>query len=109
MNQNVYFDYLNIDDFVKIIEYFIVHQAKHRFYNVGTGTKIDILSLAQEINNIADKKSKIIIAKKGLNKEYTCDNALLIQELGEFKFKDYKTGIKELYQWYANRKKLISL
>lgn len=109
MNQNVYFDYLNIDDFVKIIEYFIVHQSHHTFYNVGTGTKIDILSLAQEINNIAEKKSKIIVKKKGLNKEYTCDNSLLMQELGEFTFEDYKDGIAKLYQWYKNKKHLISL
>ena len=46
MNQNVFFDYVYINDFVKIVDYFINHKAKHKFYNIGTGKKIDILTIA---------------------------------------------------------------
>src|SRR3989339_767975 len=53
MNQNVFFDYLHIDDFVKIIDYFICHKTKYKFYNMGTGKKIDILTIAKKINKIA--------------------------------------------------------
>src|SRR3989339_1097632 len=46
MNQNVFFDYMYINDFVKIVDYFISHETKNKFFNIGTGKKIDILTIA---------------------------------------------------------------
>ena len=100
MNQNVFFDYLHIDDFVKIIDYFICHKTKYKFYNMGTGKKIDILTIAKKINKIADNKSKIIIKNLGLNKEYTCSNKRLMNEFKRLKFKNFDLSLKELYNWY---------
>lgn len=104
MNQNVIFDYVYINDFIRIIEYFINHKEKHKFYNIGSGKKIDILSLARIINQVADKKSKIIIKTRGLNKEYTCDNSRLVQEIKNQKFTNIKIAVNELYLWYKNHK-----
>ena len=100
MNQNVFFDYTYVDDFVKIVDYFISHKAKHKFYNIGTGKKIDLLTIANKINKIADKKSKIIIKNKGLNNEYTCDNSRLKEELKKFSFTNFDKALVELYNWY---------
>jgi len=102
MNQNVFFDYTYINDFVKIVDYFINHQTKHKFYNIGRGEKIDILTIANKINRIADKRSKITIKNKGLNNEYTCNNSLLMSELKKFEFTDFDKSLKELYLWYKN-------
>ncbi|MFH1899664.1 MAG: NAD-dependent epimerase/dehydratase family protein [Patescibacteria group bacterium] len=109
IGQNVYFDYLNIDDFIKIVDYFITHKSKHKFFNIGTGAKIDILSLAKKINTVAIEKSKIIIKKKGLNNEYTCDNSRLIKEIKCLSFKSHDDGISELYEWYCKKKDSILL
>ena len=103
MNQNVFFDYTYINDFVRIVDYFINHKAKHKFYNIGTGKGIDILTIANKINKIADKKSKVIIKNKGLNNEYTCDNSRLMNELKKFEFTDFDKSLKELYDWYKNK------
>ena len=100
MNQNVFFDYTYVDDFVKVVDYFISHKAKHKFYNIGTGRKIDILTIANKINKVADKKSKIIIKNKGLNNEYTCDNSRLKEELKKFSFTNFDKALVELYNWY---------
>ncbi|MCR4312969.1 MAG: NAD(P)-dependent oxidoreductase [Candidatus Roizmanbacteria bacterium] len=100
INQNVFFDYLYIDDFVKIVDYFISNNVKQKFYNIGTGKKIDILTIAKKINLISDKKSKIIIKSKGLNNEYSCDNQRLINELKKFKFASFDQSLRELYLWY---------
>lgn len=100
MNQNVFFDYVYIDDFIKIINYFINHEAKHKFYNSGTGNKMDILTIAKKINLISDKKSKIIVKNKGLNNEYTCDSRRLTNELSKFKFTLFDDALNELYTWY---------
>ena len=59
------------------------------------------------INEIADKKSKIIIAKKGLNNEYTCNNERLLSEIPAFKFTKMEESIKELYLWYKENKSKI--
>lgn len=104
MNQNVFFDYVYIDDFVKIIDYFISHKAKHKFYNSGTGNKIDILTIADKINKISDKKSKIEVKNTGLNNEYTCDNSRLMKELKRFSFTNFDKSLRELYKWYKNKK-----
>ena len=46
IKQNVNFDYLYIDDLVKITEWFIENEPKERFYNVCTGRTFDLLTLA---------------------------------------------------------------
>lgn len=106
INQNVFFDYVYIDDFVNIVDYFINYEVKHKFYNIGTGKKIDLLTIANLINNIADKKSEIIVKNSGLNNEYSCNNERLMNELGVFKFSDIRDSIKSLYVWYTNSKGL---
>lgn len=107
MNQDVYFDYIYIKDFVRIVEYFISHNAKHKFYNAGSGKKINLKSLAQKVNLIADNKSKIVIKKQGLNNEYSSNNKKLIKELNDFKFTSIDKSIKELYAWYKENKNTI--
>ncbi|MDD4937793.1 MAG: NAD(P)-dependent oxidoreductase [Candidatus Shapirobacteria bacterium] len=104
INQNVFFDYVFIDDFVKIVDYFIDNDVKHKFYNIGTGKKIDLVTIANLINEVADKKSKIIVKNKGLNNEYTCNNERLMSELDNFEFNDIRNSIKSLYNWYRNVK-----
>ena len=103
MNQNVFFDYTYINDFVRIVDYFINHKAKHKFYNIGRGKKIDILTIANKINKISNKKSKITIKNMGLNNEYTCDNSRLVNELKKFNFTDFDKSLVELYNWYKNK------
>lgn len=100
INQNVFFDYVFIDDFVKIVNYFINNEVKNKFYNIGTGKKIDLLTIANLINEIADKKSEIIVKNNGLNNEYTCSNKRLMSELENLKFSKISDSIKILYNWY---------
>lgn len=107
MRQNVYFDYIYINDFVRIVEYFIEHDGKHKFYNIGTGKKVDLKTIAAKINEIAEKRSEILIKNKGLNKEYSCNNSRLVNELKGFEFTDFDTYINELYSWYKENKKSI--
>ena len=107
ISQNVYFDYLCIDDFVKILDYFINHKVRFKTYNVGIGKSTDLLTIARKINRLAPKKSKIIIRYKGLGNEYTCDNSRLLSEIGKFKFTDFDRTLSDLYDWYLTNKKKI--
>ena len=109
INQNVFFDYVYIDDFVKIVDFFIKNKSKHKFYNIGTGKKIDLLTLANLINKVADKKGEIIIKTDGLNNEYTCSNKRLVNEINGLKFSDINNSIESLYLWYKDNISEIKL
>lgn len=102
INQNVFFDYLHIDDFIEILDYFINHGVTHKTYNVGRGEKIDLLTIAKKINKLAPTKSKIIVRHKGLGNEYTCNDERLLKELGGFKFTSFDNSLEKLYQWYLS-------
>lgn len=104
INKNVFFDYLYIDDLVKIIDFFINHKTTSRVFNVGRAKAIDLLTIAKKINKIAPKKQEIIVHNRGLGNEYTCDNSRLLKEIGTFKFSDFDQTLKELYRWYLKIK-----
>jgi GDP-L-fucose synthase len=80
---------------------------RYRHINVCTGKTIDLLSLAQIIKDISKTKRNIVIARKGLKKEYSGDNAKLLKIIGSYKFTPVQKAIFELYSWYSNNLKLI--
>lgn len=100
IGQNVYFDYLYIDDLVKIVGYFIEHDAKFRDYNVVSGEVVDLIEIVKIINKISDYKSRIIIKNKGLNLEYTADNSRLRRVIPNLMITPIDEGIRKLYRWY---------
>lgn len=102
INQNVYFDYLYIDDLIKIIEFFINNDGKYNIYNCVKGEAIDLISLVNIIKEISETAPEIKVLNKGLNKEYSADNSRLLNELGDFKFTAHKDAIKKLYDFYKS-------
>lgn len=109
MNQNVVFDYVFVDDFVKVVDHFIGHIPRDRFYNIGSGHRIDLVTIAKTINQVSKRKSKIVIKHKGLNNEYSCDNSRLRREIPGLRFRSHNKAIAELYSWYAEQVKGIQL
>ncbi|MCX5706423.1 MAG: NAD(P)-dependent oxidoreductase [Candidatus Omnitrophica bacterium] len=107
INQNVYFDYLYINDLMGIIEYFINHDAEHKVYNVVNGKTVDLVTIANKINKIAKRPSEIIVKNRGLNTEYSADNKRLLVELGGFRFTRLDKALRELYFWYKKNIKNI--
>jgi len=102
INQNVFFDYIYIDDLIKMIEYFIFNDAHHRVYNAGTGRKIDLISLAEMINNTGRNQSEIRIINSGLNNEYTSDNSRILDEMKGFDFTPHEQAIKKIYDYFES-------
>jgi GDP-L-fucose synthase len=101
INQNVNFDYMYINDAVKIVESFISNDPKYKTYNLTTDKTVDLLTIAKTINETSDFKSEIIIKNPGLNVEYSGDNSRLQKEV-HFKFTPLKQAIKELYDHYRS-------
>ena len=104
INQNVIFDYLYIDDLCKITEYFIKNKSSEKFINVTPKQSVDLVTIANIINEISGFKSEIKIKKDGLNNEYTGDNTKLLNEMVDFDFTTYKKGVKSLFDFFMNKK-----
>jgi len=82
------------------LDYFISKKAKFKRYNVTPNKSIDLITISNIINEISSYKSKIIILNDGLNNEYTADNSRLKSEISDLKFRDYRKGIKKLFNYY---------
>jgi len=108
IRQNVKFDYLDVNDLVEIVRYFI-EAGKLRFkrYNICTGRSNDLYSLAKLVKKASGKKIGIKIKKSGWGREYSGNNRRLIKEIGKFNFKSLPQSIKELYGWYEGNKKIL--
>ncbi len=107
INQDLYFDYIDVRDVVKIIDHFIMHEPRYRAYNIGTGVRRNLKNIALEINTAVSRQKKIIIKKRGLGREYTADISRLKKELLLLHFTPFTRSIEDLYQWYLTRKKQI--
>ncbi|PIR87683.1 MAG: sugar epimerase [Candidatus Harrisonbacteria bacterium CG10_big_fil_rev_8_21_14_0_10_45_28] len=97
--QNVKFSYAYIEDFIKVLSFAIENDMKEKFYNIGSGEDMDLLSLAEIVKKVTGSKSEIIVKEPEMNKEYTCNSNLLRKEMGDFSFIDYEEGIKKYFDW----------
>lgn len=102
INKNVYFDYIYINDLLKMIDWAIHNKTKEKIYNVTSGTKIDLLSLANLVNEISDFKSEIIVLNDGLNNEYTSNNERILNEIGSFSFTSHKDAIQQMREYFKS-------
>ena len=100
INKNVYFDYIYIDDLVQMIDWFIHNDAKEKIYNVTTGQKIDLLSLANIVNESSDFKSEISVLNDGFNNEYTSNNNRVLGEISNFAFTSHKDAISKIRRYF---------
>ena len=99
MRQNARFDYMYIDDLIKIVNWFITNKPKHHDYNVCTGEVYDYISIAKSIIKISNKNLDINIEREGIRDEYSGNNNRLMQEC-PVNFTHMYTSIQKLYEWY---------
>ena len=101
IRQDVYFDYLYIDDFCKLIERFIeINKPNYKTYNITSDKKILLSEIARIINEISGKKVPVYICRDGLANEYTANSSRLLKELRGYNYMPMEESIKQLYRWY---------
>lgn len=102
--QNAIFDYIYIEDLLKMIDYVFHNSMQYKIYNLSGGrhNKVDLLSLANIVNNCGKFKSKIILLNDGLNHEYSSNNDRILQEIGNFSFTSHQVAIANIMQFYNN-------
>lgn len=107
INKNVYFDYIYVDDLLRMIDWTIHNESKEKIYNATTGKKIDLITLANLVNETSDFKSEIKVLNDGLNNEYTSNNERIMKELKNFEFTSHKKAIQKMREYFkANLEKL---
>lgn len=107
INHNKVYDFLYIDDLIKIIKWVIDNKPKNSVYNICTGRTHTFETIAKKIITISQKKLDIKIKKNESSIEYSGDNSLLLKELKNFKFTPIDEAIKTLYSWYDKNKHMI--
>ncbi len=100
IRQNVRFSWLYIDDFLKVLDYFLIHTPKKSIFNVTPPSTVDLVSIMHMINSHSDFKSEICVENQGLNLEYSGNNAQLMNEIGDIAFTPMNAAIKDLYDYY---------
>lgn len=109
VRQDVKFDYLYVDDLAAITQWFIENDARHRAFNVCSGTSHDLTKLANIVAAVSGCAPGILVNNSGRGPEYSGDNALLMDEIGGFEFRDMQDTIAKLYAWYAQNRGLIEV
>jgi len=99
INQNKVFDFLYVEDLIKIVKWFIDNKPKKNVYNLCTGKVYDFKIIAEKIIRITGKRLEIVLKTENLGIEYSGDNTLLLSELNNFKFTPIDEAIKTLYGW----------
>jgi GDP-L-fucose synthase len=100
IRQNVLFDYVYIDDLMKMVLWVIESRTEHRVYNITKGEGVDLVTLARLVNEVAEKPSGIIVDTSGLNLEYTSSNQRILKEC-PVEYTAHKEAIRRLYEYYA--------
>ncbi len=100
IRQNVFFDWIYINDLVRILPFFLYHELKYKTYNITSGKPLDLITIANFINESSTFHSDIVVEVTGLNNEYTGDNSRLITQIGKFNFTPIPSAIQELREYY---------
>ena len=100
INTNMHFDYIYVNDFMKILDTLVTCDVKYTTYNICRGKTVDLLSLAQFIKDIHAGSAPINVQNEGLKPEYSGDNSRFLEEFRHFNFQEISESIKELYDWY---------
>jgi len=100
IQQNVRFDYIWAPDVARVLERLMGRKAEERAYNLCTGTTVDLVTLAEKINEVSHHPVPINIVNPGMNVEYSGDNSKLMRELGDFSFTPLDVSLPELFRHY---------
>lgn len=98
IRQDCYFDYLYIDDYTKFLLYFIENKPLFHDYNVSSGKRILLSTIAEIVKKEMQNPYPIEIFAEGLNKEYTASNARIVYETAISKLTSIEDGIHQLIQ-----------
>lgn len=100
VNRNSVFDYIDVLDFVRIVEKCLTLKAQFRSYNACTSIPHSLLELASIIDQVSGRKNTLTVVNKEIASVYTGSNRRLLDEIGHFTFTPMEASVKRLFAWY---------
>jgi UDP-glucose 4-epimerase len=108
IKQNRKFDYVYIDDFVRVVERCFLEEVPCRSYNVTPDCAVELKALAQMVVQVSGRDVPILIKEPGMGLEYSGDNARLRTTFPGIELTPLAKSIAELYAWYQARRHTIN-
>ena len=109
MRQNVYFDYLWVEDFCRMIEVFLEKEPQYHTYNMVSGTRISLREICDMVRKISGRDLPVYVCREGTANEYTASNERFRKECPDFVYTAPEVAIERLYRWYEQKEEQIDL
>lgn len=110
IRQDVYFDYLYIDDFCRMIDRFIrLDSPEYHTYNICSGRRVLLTEIAEIVKQVSGKDVPVYVCKEGLANEYSASNQRLINELMSYNPEIIDITVSKLYTWYRVNENIINI
>ena len=93
LHQDCWFDYLYVTDIVDVLIHFIENENNYPNYNLCSGERLRISSIAEEVCRQMGVSTEIIYKEDGFNFEYTGSNSRLLAEIPHWKPMKMKDSI----------------
>lgn len=107
VKNNFNYDFLYIDDLIKITEYFIENNPTYNIYNVCSGKVYNSVSIAKKLIEISKKNLEIKLINESPIYYYGGSNKRLINEIKYLELTNFDLALENLYNWYLENKNLI--
>jgi len=104
IKQNRRFDYIWVDDFLPVLEHFLISEHRHNAYNITPPASVELLELAEMVREISGKKLDIVVKEPGMGLEYSGDNSRLMSEMPGLTFTPLRKSVEALYRWYYDNR-----
>jgi GDP-L-fucose synthase len=98
IRQDVLFDYMDIVDLGWALEALSKRDLCHKHYNICTGRSFALSALAEKVVRISGKGLGIVIQRPGMGREYSGDNARMLDEIPRGHFRDMDGSIADLFR-----------
>lgn len=102
IRQNLILDYLYIDDFLPVVEWFFIAQPQYHTYNVSSGRRTDLFAIAQTVREIAHVDIPIYVCMDGMGNEYTGNNSRILDECGYMHISQMGESVEDLLNYYRS-------
>ncbi|MDR1631155.1 MAG: NAD(P)-dependent oxidoreductase [Oscillospiraceae bacterium] len=108
IRQNRYFDFLDVDDLMPVLEWFTENTPRHHAYNITPDNAVTLYDVACMVREISGKNHLAIkVAQEGIALEYSGTNGRLRREMPDLTLTPLRKSIEKLYLWYAGNQYLI--
>lgn len=99
IRRNCQFDYIQVEDFAKYIEWGIDNDMQYHSYNVTSGDAYYLTDIAQMVIDEMKSDLNIELLSDEANNNYTANNTRIVSESGIYPSVSLKKGIQKQIQW----------